>query len=252
MSSGRKTAYVDYQQRASEFAVGDIVYPFITGNPAINGRVVAVYPAIGMVDVEWPYGSERMAVEDVQQYFNQAGDFNPPNVKHDNVPGGAAKAPVGGGPVAPVDQAPLQKRGGVSLPKQEGKVVGTVAAFTALREQRAAAANIPLAAIHVHPAEVNLSATRVAKAYVKQALYWGGKDRKYRASQEELDSGNFRCPRCENEYLRPANYKKENGGNVRLLACGKCLFLIRPCDMIGHAEFIQPAATPFADRRVEG
>lgn len=92
------TAYVDYQQRASEFAIGDIVYPFMLGKPGVNGRVMAVWPAIGMVDVEWPHGSERLPVEEIQRY--DAKDYLPSDVGHDNVPGGAGTVSVSGGPVA--------------------------------------------------------------------------------------------------------------------------------------------------------
>jgi hypothetical protein len=193
MTNARKTsAYVDYQQRASEFAVGDLVYPFASGNPALNGRVMAVYPAIGMIDVEWPHGSERVPVEDVQQYFNQAGDYNPPSVGHDNIPGGAKKVSVPGGPVPPIDQKPPTKR-----------------------------ANL---------------VERVAKAYVKRALYWAAADRKYRASQEELDTGNFRCRMCKDVFMRPASYKRESGQSVKLLACPQCLFLLKPCDIENHPD----------------
>jgi len=99
----RKAAYVDYQQRASEFAPGDIVYPFQSGNSDLTGRVVAVYPAIGMVDVEWPHGSERRPVEELQRY--ESKDYRPPAQDHNNVPGGAGSVSVPGGPVAPVKVA---------------------------------------------------------------------------------------------------------------------------------------------------
>lgn len=193
MAKGHSAAYVDYQQRASEFAVDDIVYPFASGNPGLNGRVMAVYPAIGMVDVEWPHGSERVPVEDLQQYFNQAGDFNPSSLGHDNTPGGSGTVSVPGGPVEELPQAPLKKRGMFSV-------------------------------------------DRVAQAFVKQSMYWAAKDRKYRATQEEVDTGNYKCPRCKDTYLRVASYKRESGSNVRLLACPECLFLIKPCDIIGHPE----------------
>jgi len=198
MAKAKKTAaYIDYQQRASEFAVGDLVYPFVSGNPALNGRVMAVYPAIGMVDVEWPHGSERVPVEEVQQYFNQAGDYNPPSVGHDNIPGGADKVFVPGGPVKPVDQKPLSRR-----------------AFMV---------------------------ERVARAHVKKALYWAAADRKYRATQMELDGGDFQCPKCKDVHLRPASYKRENGSSVRLFGCPECLFLVRGCDIQGHPEWIDVA-----------
>lgn len=94
--SSRTAAYVDYQQRASEFSVGDLVYPFMSGDADIIGRVMAVWPAIGMVDVEWPHGSERCPVESLQQY--QAKDYRPADVGHDNIPGGSGSVSVPGGP----------------------------------------------------------------------------------------------------------------------------------------------------------
>jgi len=93
-----KTAsmYVDYQQRAAEFAVGDSVSSPSAAAYHLLGTVVAVYPAIGMVDVEWPNGAERLPVEDLQRYVN--GFPAAPSSEHDNVPGGAAKVSVPGGP----------------------------------------------------------------------------------------------------------------------------------------------------------
>jgi hypothetical protein len=184
-----RQAYVDYQQRASEFAVGDIVYPFMSGNSDNSGRVMAVWPAIGMVDVEWPHGSERVPVEDLQQY--EAKDFRPPDVGHDNVPGGATSVTVPGGPV----------------PK---------AAF-----------------------DVGASTNRVAVAFVKRSLYWGAKDRKYRATKAEIGSGRFGCPKCraEETFLRKVNYKRQEGRSDHLLGCPSCLFVIKKCDLIGHPDY---------------
>ena len=88
--------YVDYQQRAAEFAVGDAVSSPAAAAYHLLGTVVAVYPAIGMVDVEWPNGAERLAVEDIQRY--EDGHPAPPAVENSNVPGGAAKVSVPGGP----------------------------------------------------------------------------------------------------------------------------------------------------------
>lgn len=176
-----KSAFVDYQQRAAEFAVGDIVYPFALGNPGFNGRVVAVFPAIGMVDVEWPHGNQRVPVEDLQQYFNGANDYNPPNVGHDNVPGGALD-PLTPGPYAQFDQKPQSKRASVNL----------------------------------------------------VAMYWDGPDRKYRMSQSEVDSNAINCPKCKESELKKTSYKKQNGASVRLLACGNCLFLIKPKDIVNY------------------
>ena len=82
-----RSAYVDYQQRASEFEVDDLVYPFMSGNADTAGRVVTVYPAIGMVEVEWPHGSQRFPVEELHRL--QPKHAIPPEAEHNNVPGGA-------------------------------------------------------------------------------------------------------------------------------------------------------------------
>lgn len=53
---------VKYQTRAHEFAIGDVVVPYGLLNSQ-SGRITAVYPAIGMVDVEFPIGNKRVPVE---------------------------------------------------------------------------------------------------------------------------------------------------------------------------------------------
>jgi hypothetical protein len=94
VSRHASNSIVNYQQRATEFSVGDMVAPF-GGFDAAAGRVTAVWPAIGMVDVEFPTGSKRMPVEDVQR-FDGEGNADPPHT--DSVPGGQPTVSVSGGP----------------------------------------------------------------------------------------------------------------------------------------------------------
>lgn len=93
------TVYVDYQQRASEFSVGDLAYPLAGGatDEAQAGRVVAVYPGIGQVDIEFPWGSGRYPVEDVQRVTSIVAI--PPSPLNTTVPGGVGTVPVSGGPM---------------------------------------------------------------------------------------------------------------------------------------------------------
>jgi len=77
---------INWQERSNDFPVGSFVYPFMSGNRDLMGRVVAVYPAIGMVDVQWPHGSERHPVEELQRYMEE--NYLPPPVEHEAVPGG--------------------------------------------------------------------------------------------------------------------------------------------------------------------
>lgn len=175
---------VDYQERASEFAPGDFVVPW--GNDdSLMGRVTAVWPAIGMVDVEFPSGNKRYPVEDLARVNSEETRFIPPLT---NSAPSTEMVSVPGGPVEPLDD-----------------------------NERMAS---------------SVSSSRVAQAWVKSALYWAAKDRRYRATKEECDSGTFNCPKCGPEsQLRAAIYKRREGASERLLACGNCLFLIKRDDI---------------------
>ena len=86
---------VNWQQRALAFKVGDIVGPFGLFD-AQSGRVTAVWPAIGMIDVEMATGNKRYPVEDLQR-FDSEGDSDPPRT--DSAPGGQPTVQVPGGPI---------------------------------------------------------------------------------------------------------------------------------------------------------
>lgn len=178
-----KTAenYVNFQDRALEFSPGDVVVPYGNHSDAA-GRVVAVYPAIGMADVEFTSGNKRYPVEDLQRY---EGKFPAPPAG-DTVPGGLPTA-VG----------------------EESAVVVTAR---------------------------QAESRRVAEAFVKQAIYWGAADRRYRATQAEIATGHFNCPKCKSEVLRPAVYKRRGGQSEKLLGCPQCMFLVKKTDLIGHPE----------------
>jgi len=180
----RAQLITDYQARASEFAVGTRVAPIGVDVYSHTGEVKAVFPAIGMVDVEFAWGSQRFPVEDL----NIIEDAPLAAPQHDSIPGGPAKVSVPGGPT----------------PK------------TAAQRQK--------------------TAKRVAEAFVmasitKNALYWGDRDRKYRATKRELGEGNYFCPKHRDVPLRPAVFMRENGKSLRLMGCPECMFLIRRDDI---------------------
>jgi hypothetical protein len=93
--AGRSAHIVNWQERAREFDLGDTVYPFTSDDVYVSGRVVAVFDAIGMVDVEYANGVKRHPVEELQR--TDSDEVNPPGT--DNVPGGAGTVRVPGGPV---------------------------------------------------------------------------------------------------------------------------------------------------------
>jgi hypothetical protein len=184
LAKRRTAGSPNWQERATEFKVGDRAFPFFT-DEYHGGTVVAVWPAIGMVDVQFPQGNMRMPVEELQRGGDDPSAL-PPAVEHDSVPGGARTVPVSPGPHAE-------------------------------------------------------SASRVARAYVKKALYWAAVDRKYRATKGELDSGSYKCPRCRQDHLKKAIYKRTEGASDRLYGCPSCLFLIKRCDILGDPDYVDPS-----------
>lgn len=101
-----RTAGINYQDRATEFTVGDLVSPYGMSRDDA-GVVVAVWPAIGMVDVQFPGGVRRLPVEDLQR-FNDRG--NPLPSESNSVPGGVPTVSVQGGPLAPRVAATYAKK----------------------------------------------------------------------------------------------------------------------------------------------
>ena len=92
----RKHAYVDYQGRAQLFKPGMSVYHAINGDPSLSGIVRAVYPAIGMVDVQFPMGDQRLPVEDLMIARDIPLD---PLLDKASIPGGVGTHPVSAGAV---------------------------------------------------------------------------------------------------------------------------------------------------------
>ena len=89
------TTYSDYQSLSRSFEIGDRVYPFFEGSSDQSGVVLAVFPAIGMVDVQFPHGSTRMPVEDLQ--IDESAESADMSMIEDSVPGGLGVVPVSTG-----------------------------------------------------------------------------------------------------------------------------------------------------------
>ena len=200
MPKKTSTIFVDYQQRASEIRIGDSVVPYGYGTH-LAGRVIAVWPAIGMVDVEFSHGSTRYPVEDLQR-VRADSPVNEPI--HDSVPGGAGTVYVRNSPHPPVENIDELD----SLPEDRAK---------AKQKQ-----------------QLELLTERVANAFEKKALYWSAKGRKYTPCKREKDQGQYECPKCGFVGLKKAIYKRVDGvGSIKLLGCPSCMFLIKRDDILG-------------------
>jgi hypothetical protein len=192
-----KKAYVDYQSRAFGFQIGDNVLPIIGGSAPtwpFEGTVVAIYPAIGQVDVQYPFGSQRFGVEELiidpsaKGIDSMSSGGGKIDLLYDSVPGGVGTVRVPGGP-----------------PPQ----------------------------IIVEDLEQMSKEARVTERYIKKAMYWHGRDRQYRATKRELQDRNYSCPKCRDVGLRSAIYKRRQGASEKLLCCPQCMFLIKSDDVYG-------------------
>lgn len=202
----------NWQARGQMFAVGQTVR-LVNGGDTDEGRVIAVWPAIGMVDIQWPHTNYRHPVEDLQIVNPGQADFVAP--MHETVPGGAGSAA----------QVSMGKPQTEDLISKEPPLVQLV--------QPDGDEGYKLAAVR----SVDEMATRVAQAHVKKALYWNGRDRQYRCNRVEGATGAFGCPKksCDGT-LKPAVYKRIDGASVKLLGCPKCMFLIRRQDILEGKE----------------
>ena len=193
----------NWQARGQEFQVGQSVQ-LVNGTATDVGRVVAAYPGIGMVQVQWPHTSYRHPVEELQ-IINPGDDpFITP--MHEDVPGGPGSA------------AQLSEGG-----PQSNVIEGEVPRIELVHEVQDMSQKVA----------TDTMISRVAQAFVKKSLYWHARDRKYRASADELKSGNYKCPMrgCAGN-LRRATYKMENGCCEKLHACPKCMFMIKSSDLL--------------------
>lgn len=79
----RAENFVNYQERAKGFSIGDVVAPYGMID-SWSGKVTAVWPGIGMIDVETSAGNKRYPAESLQIYAG--GSASPQDTN--SAPGG--------------------------------------------------------------------------------------------------------------------------------------------------------------------
>lgn len=190
------------------FSVGDQVEILAPSSMGV-GTVIAVWPAIEMLDVRFLWGDERVAMKEVLQ-------VDPANLLYGDFP-------VDTGEMVMVSE------GGRRRASRHAKAISTMA--------RQHASNTSPRSHHGERIRV----TRIASSYLaKTALYWAAEDRKYRCNRSEYEEGSYTCPR-DGYPLQRTIYKREGGKSLRLLACKKCLFLIKESDILSdHCEPCEP------------
>ena len=76
---------IDFWKLVKDFKEGDVVQRYAPGQGGYSvspfvGQVTAVHKGLGVVDVQWPYGNERMYPDDVLRVNPQITTWLPPTL----------------------------------------------------------------------------------------------------------------------------------------------------------------------------
>jgi hypothetical protein len=231
---------IDYWELAKDYQVGDLVQKFMPGRSEVSpyaGRVIAVLRGIGFLDVQWPFGAERVSPEEVVRVNPAYVRFLPPTLNTGYYPGYDAAPPAKTATGAAVWRTVEVPQGfHRELAALYHKGMRPVQAYDALwhRFRQADDEAMRDEVSKFYRAAYNtVTLILSAEAQRKTAAYWAATDRKYRATKQELDSKRLACPKCKDVHLRKTTYKMEGGQRMRLLACPQCLHLVKQTDVLG-------------------
>lgn len=238
---------IDYWKLTKDFKAGDTVQKYFPGYDALSpfvGRVTAVMPGIGFVDVQFPYGNERISPDELVIVNPSIKRFLPPTLdqsydsyeiekarKASNTPRVWRTTEVP--PTFHRDLAQLWSRG-----------ASEVAAYDEL--WRRYASSVPDVLIRDEAQKFYLVGSNFVDVYLQQfveaaasmaatnkvAAYWAAQNRHYRVTQQEMQTKRPACPRCGTS-MRRTTYKMSKGERHRLFACPKDLYLIKRDNLLG-------------------
>ena len=229
---------IDYWQLSRDFRPGDLVQKFMPGRSEVSpytGRVIAVMHGIGFLDVQWPFGAERVSPEEVVKVNPEFARFLPPTLNTSYYPGYDAQPPkTAGASLWRTTEVPPGFH--LRLARLFHGGVRPVKAYDALWHQFRSADDEAMRdeVSKFYRVAFNLvTALILEQARKKDAAYWAGADRKYRATRDELASKKLGCPNCKGGPMRRATYKMQGGQRMKLLACTACMHLVKTSDVLG-------------------
>ncbi len=235
---------IDYWKLVREFSVGDMVQRYAPGQGGYSlspflGRVTAVHRGLGVLDVQWPYGNERMFPDDIVMVHPASSSWFPPATLDqtymalDTEKARELWASARANKLwRTIEVAPDFH---VTLAKAWTYSPDEVAAYDLL--WRKYASQTPDEIIRDEVAKFyrlgrNMAELRIQQHAEKTAAYWVAQNRTYRVTQEEHDAGVPNCPKC-GKLMRKTTYKMREGARIRLFACPKDLFLLKAADLLG-------------------
>lgn len=231
---------IDYWELAKDFKPGDTVQKYMPGDPGMLspfiGRVTSVHRGLGCLDVQWPFGVERVQPDEVVRINPSLKRYLPPTLdqSYDSYDNRAGKQ-------ASNEKSPWRT---VELPAGFhrdlaflwSKKASEVSAYDQLwRKYASLGADDDGMKDEIgkfYLVARNLVDLRFQQFASKTAAYWVANNRQYRATKEEIAARKPFCPKCGSK-MRRTTYKMDQGSKHRLWACPKDLFLIKQEHMLG-------------------
>jgi hypothetical protein len=230
---------IDFWELAKDFKPSDVVQKYMPGDPGglspFVGRVLASHPKLGVVDVQWPFGVDRVTPDELVKVNPEFTRYLPPTLDQSYSSYDTKKANKD-------TQNRIWSSQGLphgfhrDLAKLWSGRVSSVLAYDELwRKYTSLGASDQ--GIRKEVEKFYSFADRTARVRIqshinKTAAYWTAQNRQYRMTQREVQDRCASCPKCGTSMKR-ATYKMMDGSKVRLWACPKDLFLVRFEDMLG-------------------
>jgi hypothetical protein len=228
---------IDYWSLAKEFTQGDVVQKIdiIDGDlsPYV-GTVTAVHKGLGVLDVQWPFGNERVFPDDVVRVNPKFIKYLPPQFDQSYVTVEIERARKEASSSSLWDKR-FQPSTYVALAKNWHKGASEVIAYDDL--YRSLYPNVDDDSLRLEVSKFyrfakNAGEIRINSHIQKSAAYWVSQNRQYRATSQDIKSGRPSCPKCSNG-MRRSTYRMQEGARHKVFACPKCLYIIDPVSILG-------------------
>lgn len=229
---------IDYWRLAKDFNQGDVVHKVNTTNGDLSpyvGSVTAVHKGLGVLDVQWPFGNERVFPDDVVRVAPGFIRFLPPTFDQSYSSADIEMARKQASETSHWRHREFHPALYVKLAQSWHKGLSEVVAYDDL--YRMYQPNINDEALRDEVAKFfrfarNAGDLRIEAHAVRTAAYWVAQNRQYRATAEDLKCGKPACPKCASK-MRRATYRMQKGSKQKLFACPSCLYLIDPTSVLG-------------------
>jgi len=229
---------IDYWALTGDYKVGQTVQRFVPGLGGLSlspflGRVTSVHKGLGVVDVQWPYGNERMYPDDIVRVDPKLSVYLPPTLDQSYSTYDTRKQATRIPGLWRTTEVPPQFHR--ELAQLWTRRASDVHAYDELWQKYSSTIDDETLRSEVkrfYQVASGLSELRVQQFLRKTAAYWVAQNRQYRVTSEEFAAKKPACPKCGTKMKR-TTYKMDKGARVRLFACPKDLFLLKQTDLLG-------------------